>query len=142
MDLEKKLPAMQHEIRERHRLEAEARGAVWVSPEELEAREKEENLRLAKELGCNFMRHAHYPHHEETARLADREGILLWEEIPVYRAIRFKRKATYADAENQLLELIWRDYNRKGLLDPDKTYRKPAFYVLQAFYREKAGMQN
>ena len=27
-------------------------------------------------------------------------------------------------------------YNRKGLLSPDKTYRKPAFYVLQKFYQE------
>ena len=26
-------------------------------------------------------------------------------------------------------------YNRKGLLDEGKEYRKPAFYVLQAFYR-------
>ena len=28
-------------------------------------------------------------------------------------------------------------YNRKGLLSEDKTYRKPAFYVLQRFYRTK-----
>ena len=28
-------------------------------------------------------------------------------------------------------------YNRKGLLDPEKKYRKPAFAVLQTFYREK-----
>ena len=27
-------------------------------------------------------------------------------------------------------------YNRKGLLNEDKTYRKPAFYVLQKFYKE------
>ena len=27
-------------------------------------------------------------------------------------------------------------YNRKGLLSPDKQYRKKAFWVLQAFYRE------
>ena len=35
--------------------------------------------------------------------------------------------------------LIQGYYNRKGLLSPDKTYRKPAFYTLQAFYREIAG---
>ena len=27
-------------------------------------------------------------------------------------------------------------YNRKGLLNPEKTYKKPAFYVLQRYYQE------
>ncbi len=49
MDLEKKLPNMQKEIRARYKAEAEARGEVWVSPEELEEREREENARLAEE---------------------------------------------------------------------------------------------
>ena len=78
--------------------------------------EREENIRLAKELGCNFMRLAHYPHHENMARLADELGILLWEEIPVYWAIRFDRPETYADAHNQLAELIFRDYNRASVV--------------------------
>lgn len=78
--------------------------------------ERLENIRLAKELGCNFMRAAHYPHDERMARLADREGILLWEEIPVYWAIRFTREKTYADARNQLLELIERDWNRASVI--------------------------
>lgn len=80
------------------------------------AREQEENLRIAKELGCNFMRLAHYPHHENVARLADEMGMLLWEEIPVYWAIRFEREKTYEDAENQLRELILRDYNRASVI--------------------------
>lgn len=79
-------------------------------------KERLENIRLAKELGCNFMRAAHYPHDERMARLADREGILLWEEIPVYWAIRFTREKTYADARNQLLELIERDWNRASVI--------------------------
>lgn len=49
MDLEKKLPEMQKKIRERHIAAAEARGEVWVSPEELEQRERAENERLAEE---------------------------------------------------------------------------------------------
>lgn len=44
------------------------------------------------------MRIAHYLHHENMAKMADQFGILLWEEIPVYWAIRFEREATYADA--------------------------------------------
>ena len=78
--------------------------------------ERMENIRIAKEMGCNFMRVAHYPHNERMARQADREGLLLWEEIPVYWAIRFTRKETYADAENQLKELILRDYNRASVI--------------------------
>lgn len=78
--------------------------------------ERIENIRIAKELGCNFMRVAHYPHHEDMAVLADEMGILLWEEIPVYWAIRFDRDKTYADAENQLKELIYRDYNRASVI--------------------------
>ena len=78
--------------------------------------ERIENIQLAKELGCNFMRIAHYPHDERMAKLADEYGILLWEEIPVYWAIRFERKATYEDAENQLMELITRDWNRASVI--------------------------
>ena len=78
--------------------------------------ERIENLMLAKELGCNFMRIAHYPHNERMAKLADEMGMLLWEEIPVYWAIRFEREKTYEDAKNQLLELITRDWNRASVI--------------------------
>jgi GPH family glycoside/pentoside/hexuronide:cation symporter len=49
MNLEKKLPDMQKEIRERYIAAAEARGEVWVSPEEQEEAERAENERLAEE---------------------------------------------------------------------------------------------
>lgn len=75
-----------------------------------------ENIKLAKELGCNFMRLAHYPHSERTAQLADRLGIMLWEEIPVYWEIDFTNDETYRDAENQLTELITRDKNRPSVI--------------------------
>ncbi len=75
-----------------------------------------ENFRIAKEMGCNFMRLAHYPHSENAARIADRMGILLWEEIPVYWLIAFENQETYSDAENQLTELIRRDKNRASVI--------------------------
>ncbi len=78
--------------------------------------ERIENIRIAKELGCNFMRVAHYPHHERMAQLADELGILLWEEIPVYWNINFDSEDTYQDAENQLKELIHRNYNRASVI--------------------------
>ena len=78
--------------------------------------ERIENIRNARELGCNFMRVAHYPHSERMAQLADEMGILLWEEIPVYWSVHFDSKDTYKDAENQLKELITRDYNRASVI--------------------------
>ena len=75
-----------------------------------------ENYRLAKEMNCNFMRLAHYPHTGLASQIADEMGILLWEEIPVYWAIEFSNQATYKDAENQLTELINRDYNRASVI--------------------------
>ena len=41
-------------------------------------------LGWVKDLGCNFVRFAHYPHNENEIRLADRMGLLVWSEIPVY----------------------------------------------------------
>lgn len=87
-----------------------------VNGKALTDEERIENIKLAKELGCNFMRVAHYPHHENMAKLADELGMFLWEEIPVYWAILFNRDKTYADAENQLRELLVRDWNRASVI--------------------------
>ena len=73
-------------------------------------------IRAAKELGANYLRLAHYPHHENMAKLCDEQGILLWEEIPVYWAIAFDNPATYNNARNQLEELMCRDFNRASVI--------------------------
>lgn len=70
----------------------------------------------ARAMGANFLRLAHYPHHEMVARIADELGVMLWAEVPVYWAIAFEREDTYADAENQLLELVVRDANRASII--------------------------
>jgi beta-glucuronidase len=66
----------------------------------------------AKELGCNFLRLAHYPHQENLVRLADKEGILLWEELPLYWGIQWNNLKVLEKAKKQYEELINRDYNR------------------------------
>jgi beta-glucuronidase len=73
-------------------------------------------LAQAKELGCNFLRLVHYPHHEWVAQMADEVGLMLWEEIAVYWAIDFGNPATLADVTNQLSELILRDRNRASVV--------------------------
>ncbi|MBK7406800.1 MAG: beta galactosidase jelly roll domain-containing protein [Saprospirales bacterium] len=73
-------------------------------------------LTWAKELGCNYVRLAHYPHNEHMVRLADQLGIMVWEENPVYWTISWDNEATYLNAENQLTEVITRDKNRASVL--------------------------
>ncbi len=69
-------------------------------------------LGWAKELGCNFIRLAHYPHQENIVRMADELGILVWEELPLYWGINWENPEVLANAKKQYTELIYRDYNR------------------------------
>ena len=73
-------------------------------------------LNWAKELGCNFIRLAHYPHSETMVKEAEKMGFLIWSEIPVYWTVLFDNPDTYKNAENQLTEMISRDKNRAGII--------------------------
>ena len=73
-------------------------------------------LTWAKELGCNFVRLAHYPHHEEMVREAERMGILVWSEIPVYWTIAWNNTKTFENARQQLTDMISRDHNRANVI--------------------------
>ena len=73
-------------------------------------------LSWAKELGCNFVRLAHYPHNEYIVREAERMGILVWSEIPCYWTIDWKNPKTYENACNQLTDMISRDHNRANVI--------------------------
>ena len=73
-------------------------------------------LAWARDLGCNFMRLAHYPHNEHAVREAEKQGILLWSEIPVYWTIAWGNADTYANAERQLCDMIRRDKNRAAVI--------------------------
>ncbi len=73
-------------------------------------------LSWAKELGCNYVRLAHYPHNEYIVRLADKMGLMIWEEIPVYWTVDFTNKVSLTNATNQLGEAIARDKNRASII--------------------------
>ena len=73
-------------------------------------------LSWAKELGCNFVRLAHYPHNENTIREAERMGILVWSEIPVYWTIAWTNPKTFDNARQQLTDMIGRDQNRANII--------------------------
>jgi len=73
-------------------------------------------LQWAKDMNCNYVRLAHYPHNEEMIRLADEMGLLVWAEVPVYWTISWTNPATYANAKQQLTDLIVRDKNRASVI--------------------------
>jgi beta-glucuronidase len=91
--------------------EAPFREGRALSPEDAQTL-----LGWVKDLGCNFVRFAHYPHNENEIRLADRIGLLVWSEIPVYWDIDWSNPATMANAEAQLRDMIARDHNRAAVI--------------------------
>jgi beta-glucuronidase len=73
-------------------------------------------LGWARDLGCNFVRLAHYPHDESMVRVAEEMGFLVWAEIPVYWNLAWDDPETLAIAKRQLAELIARDRNRAAVI--------------------------
>ncbi len=98
-------------------------------------------LKWAKDLGCNFVRLTHYPHNEYMVRLADKWGIMLWEEVPLWQNIQFSNPEILNKADTMLKEMITRDKNRCSIIiwsvanettpspDRDKTLTSMANYV-------------
>ena len=83
------------------------------------ANSREQALALlaeVKAMNCNFVRLAHYPHNENMVRAAEEMGIMVWSEIPVYWTISFDNPDTYANAEQQLTDMIARDRNRANVI--------------------------
>lgn len=74
----------------------------------LTEKEHKEDVALIKELGANSVRLAHYQHSDIFYRECDREGLLVWAEIPVIS--RYSRKKQ-PQAKRMLEELIKQNYN-------------------------------
>jgi beta-glucuronidase len=73
-------------------------------------------LKWAKELGSNFVRLAHYTHNEAMVKEAEKLGLLVWAEVPVYWSVDFQNPETLANATTQLQDMIARDKNRAGVI--------------------------
>jgi beta-glucuronidase len=83
-------------------------------------------LGWAKELGCNFVRLAHYPHDETMLRAADRMGLLVWSENPVYWALQFENPKVLTKAEQQLDEEIGTSRNHAAIIFWSMANETPA----------------
>ena len=69
-----------------------------------------------KELHANFARLCHYPHDERMTRAADRNGIMIWSEIPNWQHISFDKPEVYAKDAAMLNEMIRRDRNKASVI--------------------------
>ena len=69
-----------------------------------------------KDLDVNFVRLCHYPHDERMTRTADRDGIMVWSEIPNWQDISFEDPEVYAKAAAMLKEMIRRDRNKASVI--------------------------
>lgn len=76
---------------------------------------QEEDMELIKEVGANSIRLAHYQHNRFFYDLCDREGMVVWAEIPyISRTSASDRKAT--NAISQMRELIRQNYNHASIV--------------------------
>ncbi|SEF80379.1 beta-glucuronidase [Bryocella elongata] len=69
-----------------------------------------------KDLNANFVRLAHYPHDERMEREADRDGIMVWSEIPNWQHISYEKPEVYAKDVIMLKEMIRRDRNKASVI--------------------------
>jgi beta-glucuronidase len=69
-----------------------------------------------KDLHANFVRLAHYPHDERMERTADRQGIMIWSEIPNWQRISFDKREVFTKDEALLREMIRRDRNKASVI--------------------------
>lgn len=69
-----------------------------------------------KELNANFVRLCHYPHDERMTRAADRDGIMVWSEIPNWQHISFAKPEVYEKDVKMLNEMIRRDRNKASVI--------------------------
>ncbi|WP_240419742.1 glycoside hydrolase family 2 protein [Paenibacillus periandrae] len=74
-----------------------------------------EDFDLIKEIGANALRVAHYPHSQFVYDQSDKNGLVVWAEIPF---ISFMSSTTsFADnIENQLIEMIKQNYNHPSIV--------------------------
>lgn len=79
-------------------------------------KERERDIKSMKSLGFNALRTAHYSHDEMLIEIADKEGILILEEIPVYWACNFKSQETFRTAAKMMRSLIKRDINHPSVI--------------------------
>ncbi len=82
----------------------------WAIGEE----EQLEDMKLIKEIGATSIRLAHYQHNSFFYDLCDKEGMVVWAEIP-FISVMSKKDLEGKNAKQQLLELIKQNFNHASI---------------------------
>lgn len=77
--------------------------------------EHEEDMALIKEIGATSIRLAHYQHDQYFYDLCDREGMVVWAEIPFITQMS-QTDLTGENAKSQMVELIRQNFNHPSIL--------------------------
>ncbi|MDE2303105.1 MAG: beta-galactosidase [Sphingomonadales bacterium] len=79
-----------------------------------------EDMATLREMGANAVRLAHYQHADDWVGAADRAGVVAWAEVPFTETPSLTggqgTPALWANAEQQLRELIRQDYNHPAIV--------------------------
>lgn len=74
----------------------------------------DQDMRLIEEIGATAVRLAHYPHAQYFYSLADKNGMIVWAELPIVNGVG--GAAFAANARLQLIELIRQNYNHPAIV--------------------------
>lgn len=78
-------------------------------------KEHKEDMELIKEVGATSIRLAHYQHDQFFYDLCDKEGMVVWAEIP-FISIMSKTELEGLNAKQQMLELIRQNFNHPSIM--------------------------
>ncbi|SKA82523.1 beta-galactosidase [Clostridium sp. USBA 49] len=77
-------------------------------------KEQIEDMELIKEIGANSIRLAHYQHNQYFYDLCNKEGMVVWAEIP-FISVMSKNDIEGINAKQQMIELIRQNYNNPSI---------------------------
>jgi beta-galactosidase len=75
----------------------------------------ENDIKIIKENGFNFLRLAHYPQDPAVLQAADKYGLIVWEEIPIVNIITVSESFS-ENCKTMLKEMIRQHYNHPSVL--------------------------
>ncbi|WP_066222944.1 glycoside hydrolase family 2 TIM barrel-domain containing protein [Formosa haliotis] len=77
--------------------------------------EHRRDMQLIKDMGCNFIRIAHYPQDPEILKAADELGLLAWEEVPLVNYMTIHPEFL-ENSKHMLKEMIRQHYNHPSVV--------------------------
>jgi beta-galactosidase len=81
----------------------------------LSGEDHERDMKMIKDMGANFIRLAHYPQAPKVLQLADRLGLIIWEEVPVVNYMTLDDEF-FHNAQNMIGEMIRQGYNHPSVV--------------------------